>query len=138
MTWLVDGSNFLGRERESDAAKRELVRQLARFARARRARVTCFFDGPEPPSFARSLGAVSVVFSGARAADELIAARVAKGDHVVTNDQRLAASVQGRRIDLVPTAQLAAEIESLPPDEKAASADDWMAYFSDPKNRRRF
>ena len=138
MSWLVDGSNFLGREREAEGAKRELVRLLARFARARRTRVTCFFDGPEPPSFAKHLGAVTVVFSGGRPADELIVARVAKGDKVVTSDQRLAASVQGRRVKVVAPAELANEIESLPPEESTTASDDWMAYFSDPKNRRNF
>jgi hypothetical protein len=138
MTWLIDGSNLLGRERESDAAKRELVRLLARFARARRTRVTCYFDGPEPPSFAKHLGTVTVVFSGNCPADELIVQRVGNGDTVVTSDRRLAGSVQGRRIKVVEPAAFSAEITSLPADESPADAEDWMAYFSDPKNRGNF
>ncbi len=138
MTWLVDGSNFLGREREVEASKRALVRLLARFARARRTRMTCFFDGPEPSSFAKHLGAVTVVFSAGRPADELIVARVAQGDTVVTSDRRLASSVQGRRVKVVDPAAFRAELEGLPRDEPAGDAEDWMAYFSDPKNRRNF
>jgi len=141
MTWLIDGSNLLGRmgqSREAEASKRELVRLLARFARARRTRVTCFFDGPEPPSFAKNLGAVSVVFSGGRPADELIVARVADGAKVVTSDRRLTSRVQGRRVKVVDSTTFGAEIESLPPDDTPGDAEDWMAYFSDPKNRRNF
>ena len=76
MPWLIDGSNVLGAmrvDRQHDDSKRHLVRLLGAFARARRTRVTCFFDGPEPVSFGRTLGNVSVVFSGPRSADDLIA-----------------------------------------------------------------
>ena len=138
MTWLIDGSNLLGRERESEASKRQLVRELARFARAKRTRVTCFFDGPEPPSFAKHLGSVTVVFSGNCPADELIVLRVGSGDTVVTSDRRLAGSVRGRRIKIVEPAAFQAEVESLPADASPSDGEDWMAYFSDPKNRGNF
>jgi len=55
MPWLIDGSNVLGAmrvDRHADEPKRGLVRLLANFARAKRTRVTCIFDGPEPWSFA--------------------------------------------------------------------------------------
>lgn len=144
MSWLIDGSNVLGRlrlPRESDAAKRELVTLLARFARARRIRVACYFDGPEPASFAKHLGGVSVAFSGSRPADDLIIARVANGGtwNVVTSDQALASRVGGRRVTIVAPAQLAQEFEQLAAEgESEPSADDWEAWFSEPKNRDRF
>ena len=82
MPWLVDGSNVLGAmrvDRHGEEGKRGLVRLLAAFARANRTRVSCVFDGPEPASFARNLGAVTVAFSGGRSADDVIAERAAQG-----------------------------------------------------------
>src|SRR5881398_2244550 len=107
MSWLIDGSNLLGAGRESDDAKRVLVQELARFARARRARVTCYFDGPEPPSFGKHLGNVTVVFSGRRSADALIAERVAGGRdwNVVTSDRAVINRVEGRRVTVLSSAQ---------------------------------
>jgi len=148
MSWLIDGSNVLGRlrlPRESDAAKRELVTLLARFARARRVRVACYFDGLEPASFAKHLGGVSVIFSGNRPADDLIVGRVADRGmsggawNVVTSDQALASRVSGRRVTVVSPAELAHQFEQLAPEgEGQPSADDWAAWFSDPKNRDGF
>ena len=139
MSWLIDGSNLLGGRRESDEAKRELLRQLARFARARRARVTCYFDGPEPPSFGKNLGGVTAVFSGPRPADALIAERVGKGGDwkVVTSDRGIAARVGGRRVTVMTPSALLREIEQIADDEPAATGD-WDAYFSDPTNRNVF
>jgi hypothetical protein len=144
VSWLIDGSNVLGRlrlPRESDAAKRELVTLLARFARSRRVRVACYFDGAEPASFGKNLGGLSVIFSGNRPADDLIVARVASGTSwtVVTADQALASRVAGRRVKIVAPAELAQAFEQLAREgEGAASADDWAEWFSDPKNRDGF
>jgi len=139
MPWLVDGSNVLGAmraDRQSDEAKRGLVRMLGAFARAKRTRVTCVFDGPEPASFARNPGKVSVVFSAPRSADEVIIERAAHGHgwNVVTSDRGLATRVERRQVRVVPPVTFIREMEL------AASADDgaeedWAAYFSDPKNR---
>lgn len=143
MSWLIDGSNVLGRiglPREAEASKRELVRLVARFARARKVRATCYFDGPEPASFAKHLGGVTVVFSGRRPADDLIAAKVADGGlrwNVVTSDQSFAARVAGRRVAIVSPSELMAEIERLPAErESQPAADEWLEWFSDPKNRK--
>jgi len=141
--WVIDGNNVLGRRgapRAEADAKRQLVRALARFARARRTKVVCFFDGDEPEHFGKSLGSVRVTFSGARPADELIAKTVAHGDgwNVVTDDRALAARIRGRRVEVVDVRRFAAELESLPEDETGASDADWMSYFSDPKNRNVF
>jgi len=141
--WIIDGSNVLGRHgapRAAADAKRQLVRALARFARARRTNVTCTFDGDEPEQFGKSLGSVRVVFSGGRPADEIIVKMAANGSgwKVVTDDQGLAARIRGRKVDVVGVRQFSAELESLPPEETSASEADWMSYFSDPKNRNVF
>src|SRR5205823_8738907 len=93
----------LGSSRLATDAKRALVRELGRFARAKRTRVVCIFDGGEPEHFGKQLGGVSVVFSGARSADDLIAARVATGGgwKVVTSDRALAGRGGGRRVEVV-------------------------------------
>lgn len=141
MSWLIDGSNLLGAiglPREDDASKRHLVRLLSRFARARGARVICFFDGPEPASFAKELGLVRVVFSFHRSADDLIAKAVTTGTSVVTRDRHLASKIGGRRVKIVDPVAFATDLESIPTDDAAGDSEDWMAYFSDPKNRERF
>jgi len=142
MPWLVDGSNVLGVmrvDRHSDEAKRGLVRLLAAFAREKKTRVTCVFDGPEPASFGRHLGSVSVVFSGARSGDEIIVERAASGRgwNVVTSDRGLAARVERRQVSVVAPAKLIREME-LAGSGRERGDDDWAAYFSDPKNRIEF
>jgi predicted RNA-binding protein with PIN domain len=140
MPYMVDGSNVLGGARLASEAKRELVRGLARLARAKRTRVVCVFDGAEPEAFGTHLGGVSVVFSGARSADELIVARVAAGAgwKVVTSDRGLAGRVGGRRVEVVDPRRLLREIDALPRAEESPASDDWISYFSDPKNRNVF
>jgi predicted RNA-binding protein with PIN domain len=142
MPWLIDGSNVLGAmrvDRHADDAKRGLVRLLASFARAKGTRVTCIFDGPEPASFARSLGSVSVAFSAPRPADEVIVerARSGRGWSVVTSDRGLAARVQRREVAIVSPQQLIREMEEAGSAEPE-SGGDWETYFSDPTNRMKF
>jgi predicted RNA-binding protein with PIN domain len=142
MPWLIDGSNVLGAmraDRHSDDAKRGLVKLLAGFARTKRTRVTCIFDGPEPPSFARHLGSVSVVFSAPRTADEIIVARAegGRGWSVVTSDQALAARIRGRHVSVVGSHAFLREMEAAAAGE-SESGDDWDAWFADPQNRSKF
>lgn len=139
MPFLVDGSNLLGADRFSDDAKRALVSRLAGFARSRRTRVTLVFDGPEPPSFAKNLGSVSVAFSGTRSADDLIAERAAQGRGwtVVTSDRGLAARVQRREVRIVAPPVFMRDLE----DATATEPDtrgDWEAFFADERNRTKF
>jgi predicted RNA-binding protein with PIN domain len=142
MPYIIDGSNVIGRsgaDLRGDDPKRQLVRLLASFARSKRTRVVCFFDGPEPPSFGKSLGSVSVVFSGAVPADDLIVkgASSGRGWSVVTSDRGCAARVAGRHVTVISAEQFARELETLQRDEPA-DPEDWQAWFSDPKNRDRF
>ena len=142
MPWLIDGSNVLGAmrvDRHGDEGKRGLVRLLAGFARANKTRVTCVFDGPEPPSFATHLGAVTVAFSGARSADDLIAERAenGRGWSVVTSDRGLAARVQRRQVEVIAPTVFLRKMEQAATTESDI-VDDWDAYFSDEKNRTKF
>lgn len=142
MPWLIDGSNLLGvlrLDRHSDQAKRDLIRRLASFARAKKSRVTCVFDGPEPASFARHLGSVTVAFSAPRSADDLIVERAAqgKGWQVVTRDRGLETRIRRRGVRVVPPQEFARQLEETATVE-AGEEDDWDRWFSDPKNRAKF
>ena len=142
MPWLVDGSNVLGAmraDRHSDEAKRGLLRLAASFARAKRTKVTCVFDGPEPASFGRNPGSATAVFSGSRSADDLIAERAAQGRgwQVVTSDRGLATRVQRRGVTVVAPAAFIRDLEESSTGEEAGGAD-WAAWLSDPKNRMDF
>ena len=143
MPFLIDASNLLGAmqvDRTSEESKRRLVTLLASFARAKKTRVTCIFDGPEPPSFARYLGAVTVAFSGSRPADDLIAERAAQGRgwSVVTSDRGLAARVQRRQVEIVAPVAFIREMEQAAASDDSQPSDDWAAYFSDDSNRMKF
>jgi predicted RNA-binding protein with PIN domain len=141
MPYLIDGSNVLGQwrvDRESVEAKRQLVKGLADLARARSTSVICIFDGPAPEAFARHLGRVSVIFSGRRSADELIAERAAGGSgwKVVTADRQLASRTAGRRVDIIEPRRFLAELEAMAQAAgESQDAGDWQDWFSDPKNR---
>ncbi len=139
MSWVVDGSNVLGQARADAASKRRLVQALVQLARAKRTKIVCMFDGDEPEHFGKQLGGVSVVFSGAQPADDLIAERVSSGSgwKVVTSDRALADRIRRRGVEVVETPALLHELENLGPSEEVPAAD-WAAYFSDPKNRNVF
>lgn len=142
MPYLIDGSNVLGAmkaDRHSDGAKRELVRLLGAFARAKRTRITCVFDGAQPDAFGKLPASVSVAFSGAAPADDLIAARAAHGRGwiVVTSDRGLSARVQRRHVTLVAPATFVRDLEAAASGDESGEGD-WEAYFSDPKNRLKF
>jgi len=143
MSWVIDGNNLLGRagaSRDAADSKRQLIRALANFARAKRTKVACYFDGSEPEHFGRHLGSVSVIFSGLRSADDLIVKKVATGSgwKVVTADRALAARIQRRQVEVVDPGGFMTELESLPQGEERVAGEEWLAYFSDPKNRNVF
>jgi predicted RNA-binding protein with PIN domain len=143
MSWVIDGNNLLGRAgapRDAADSKRQLIRALANFARAKRTKVACYFDGHEPEHFGWHLGSVTVIFSGSRSADDLIVKKVATGSgwKVVTADRALAARIKRRHVDVVGPGAFMAELESLPQREERVASEEWLAWFSDPKNRNVF
>jgi uncharacterized protein YaiI (UPF0178 family) len=143
MSWVIDGNNLLGRagaSRDAADTKRQLVRTLANFARAKRTKVACYFDGSEPEHFGQHLGSVSIIFSGARSADDLIATKVATGNgwKVVTADRGLASRIQRRQVQVIDPGGFMAELEALPAREEKVVDEEWLTWFSDPKNRNIF
>jgi predicted RNA-binding protein with PIN domain len=143
MPWLIDGSNLLGAmrvDRIAEESKRGLVRLLAAFARAKKTRVTLVFDGPEPPSFGRVLGGLTVVFSAGRPADDVIVERAAQGRgwSVVTNDRQLTDRVARSQVEIVAATPFIRQMEEAAASAEERPEEDWGAYFSDPKNRLDF
>ena len=131
--------SLLGGDRQSDEARRALVARLASFARARKTRVTCVFDGSDPGNFGRHLGSVSVVFSDHRTADDVIADRTRSGQgwSVVTSDRGLIARVTRREVKIVPPSVFVRELEMSIAAEPE-SGGEWEAFFADDKNRTKF
>jgi len=143
MSYLVDGSNLLGRlrlDRHSAETKRALAQRLTSFAREQRTRIVCYFDGEAPEAFGTSLGAVTIRFSKGRSADDLIAAEVERTPRgarlrVVTSDAALASRIARRSVEIVDADAFARILEPAAADSKADSPTDWEEYFSNPKNR---
>jgi predicted RNA-binding protein with PIN domain len=118
MRVLVDGNNLLGAmqlDRESAEAKRALLQLLASWARRRKAKVVCFFDGYRPAAFAGAVGAAIARFSHPRAADDAIVEEVEKlareSFRLVTSDGALAARCRSRRVEIVDARRFARELE---------------------------
>ena len=145
MPYLIDGSNLLGVmgvDRQLDESKRRLVRMLGAFAKMKKTRVTCVFDGPEPERFGRLPGGVAVVFSGRDPADDVIANRAAHGHgwSVVTSDRGLMSRVRRRYVEIVAPPPFLRTIEEAAAamGGESQSAEDWLAFFSDESNRTKF
>jgi len=150
MPYLIDASNLggaLGGKRGSrDAAA--VVRFLLGWARDR-GRVLVVFDGTGADRLAERYGALEVVWSGSRSADDAIEATVRKqpGDWiVVTDDRELGRRCQDLGARVQPAATLIARVQrpharapapvaaAIEAGKPAPSADDlrhWRKVFSD-------
>lgn len=148
MPYLVDGSNLGGLLGGAAGARDAVavVRALLPWARERRA-VTVVFDGPPRPEVAARYGPLAVEWSGARSADDAIAARVAAnatGWIVVTADRELARRCRdlGARVEPAPrfaektagprrrkTTSRAAEATAGKPPAHADERDHWRRVF---------
>ena len=142
MPYVIDGSNLLGVlgvDRESSDAKRSLLKMLAAFARTRRTRIVCWFDGAAPDRFAIHLGSVDARFSHPRSADQCITEYVRDARNpitVVTDDRGLGNRLKGRRVSILASREFRRQLDEVPRDDDApALSSDWEAYFSDTKNR---
>lgn len=149
MPYLVDGNNLIGRARRgkaSDEDRSALIRELSDRLRRTRARVLVFFDGAGE---AVSLGSLSIRFSGAVTADDLIVrelarSRVPREETVVTADRDLARRARdaGGRA-LTPEefwSRFGSERGAKKPgstDEPRVDVEEWTRFLEDEKNRGR-
>lgn len=142
MSWIIDAANVLGRMRldhENPDNKRRLVREAARFARAKRTRAICVFDGPVPASFAIHLGNVRSEFPYPKSADDRIVELVGGAHgrcHVVTSDRALETRLRRRNVTVL-TAEAFQQLVYEIADDAGGEQDgeEWESYFSDPQNR---
>lgn len=103
MPILIDGNNLMHRLSSGDRSRTAVRRQVLEATRRERMSVTVVFDGPPPEGMSsrESLGNVTIIYSGARTADDVIvsaipAGRPASQYSVVTDDRGLMARVQDR------------------------------------------
>jgi predicted RNA-binding protein with PIN domain len=150
MSYLIDGNNVMGQRvgwhRDRVRARRELLEELARFARAKRARMSVVFDGAPDESFAdgSSYRGVGVFYSARGSnADERIKAMV-EGERerrtlvVVTSDRALAEYVSRCGARVVRAGEFRRRMEEACADDATQNSDAppieetterWMRYF---------
>jgi len=144
MPILLDGNNLL-HDLPPGTRTREEVRRLAlERVRHERQRVTVVFDGPPPTGSPdrEALGRVTVVWSGARSADDVIVASLPDGPTarqwvVVSDDRELVRRARDRGAETRPLAAWRARpprpgrVDR--PTEGAARVGDiasWESYFA--------
>lgn len=150
MAIIVDGNNVMGQtpgwHRDKSAARRNLVRRLADFARKRKARVTVVFDG-EPDRLMPDSSAfrgIKILYSDKGSdADTRIRRLVEnspdpRGLTVVTSDRQLASLVRWRGAKVVRSGEFRRQMEEAEAsgpaeqDGEKLEIDDvneWLRYF---------
>lgn len=150
MSYIIDGNNVMGQtpgwHRDKANARRQLVEQLAEFARLKKARVSVVFDG-EPDRLLPDSSAyrgVKVLYSERGSdADTRIQRMVESSPHargltVVTSDRHLAFVVRGRGARVVRSGEFRkqmAETRAAQPtiadgeQTEVRNIDEWLRYF---------
>ena len=150
MAFIVDGNNVMGQtpgwHRDKSAARRNLVRRLADFARIKKTRVTVVFDG-EPDRLmpeASALRGVKVLYAARGSdADTRIERMVEtspdpRGLTVITSDRHLAFLVRSRGASVIRSGQFRQQMEDavrLAPAHQDGEEfdiddlDEWLRYF---------
>lgn len=151
MPYLVDGNNVMGQKpgwhRDRPKARRTLLEDLARFARAKKARITVVFDGapdrdvPEGSAF----NGVKILYAQQGSdADSRIEKLVEslpdpRGMIVVTSDRRLAFAVRASGARTVRSGEFRREVErvllSKPIEDgeeyEVGDVNGWLRYFGE-------
>ncbi len=150
MPVVLDGNNLLHSLPPGSRSRHELRRLLLELTRRHRVRATLVFDGPPPAGSPEreSLGALTVVYAGPRAADDVILSLLPGGSgarqwSVVTADRQLARQAReaGAAVRTLREwrDRLAAAASGGPAAEKPrepASSDEvaeWEEYLSGPR-----
>ena len=145
MPILLDGNNLLHRLPRAQRTRAEVRKQVLDITRRETVSVTVVFDGPPPdgaPS-RESLGRVTVIYSGSRAADDVIFDLLPSGSaagqwSVVTDDRGLATRVKDRGAKVRRLAEWRGRRRQKAPararaESKLSSNEiaEWEDYFSE-------
>ena len=155
MAYIVDGNNVMGQtpgwHRDKTKARRQLLEQLADFAKAKKARVTAVFDGapdsmmPEGSAFR----GVKVLYADRGSdADTRIERLVEsspnkRGLTVITSDRRLASAVRSSGATVIRSGEFRKQMENVlasssqADDGKQVEVGDvngWLRYFGADKD----
>ena len=150
MAYIVDGNNVMGQtpgwHRDKSKARRLLLKKVAAFARAKKARVTVVFDG-EPDRAAPEGSAfqgVKVLYAERGSDADTRIERLVEtsadpsGLTVVTSDRRLAFAVRTGGARVIRSGEFRKQIESVyesmprPEDGEQFEVGDlnaWLRYF---------
>jgi uncharacterized protein len=150
MAYIVDGNNVMGQtpgwHRDKAKARRQLLEQLADFARVKKARVTVVFDGAPDPAAPEgsAFRGVKVFYADSGSdADTRIERLVesspdSRGITVVTSDRLLALSVRSSGATVIRSGEFRKQIvhaltsPSLADEGKPFEIHDvnaWLRYF---------
>ena len=150
MAYIIDGNNVMGQtpgwHRDKPKACRDLLENVAVFARSRRVRITVVFDGAPNPSIPEgsSFKGVKVLYANRGSdADSRIVKMVesspdSRGLTVVTSDRHLAFLVRSRGASVLRSGEFRKLMQeaSLEPESSKATAEDfkestdeWLRYF---------
>lgn len=138
MRYYIDGNNLAGVLFRRAKGERDRERALNFLLGKKKPKLmTVAFDGF---SFGKSApsGALQVIFSGNRKADEMILSKFKKGDTVVTNDLGLQHSVKTRGGKVMSVREFLEKIEpnttqsEKPPSEN--EIEKWMEIFKKGKD----
>jgi predicted RNA-binding protein with PIN domain len=146
--YLIDGNNVMGQRvgwhRDKPAARRRLLGDLARLARARKLRLAVVFDGAPEAHFpdGSSFKGVQIFYArpGSDADTRIVEfverERNRQGLVVVTSDGQLAARVRACGVRVVRSGEFRRTLEAVPETAREAEArvrenemDEWMRYF---------
>lgn len=154
MHYLIDGHNLIphvaGLSLADPDDESKLIERLNAFARARKARITVFFDrAPKGMAGTRPCGNLKAVFVPVNStADQAIMQALAKlksaarNVTVVTSDRMIQAAARARHASILTSQDFARQMEEAaqtirPATQTAMSAEelqDWLKLFDQPKS----
>jgi predicted RNA-binding protein with PIN domain len=150
MPYIVDGNNVMGQtvgwHRDKSGSRRALLKRLAAFARAKKARVTVVFDGAPDrgaPDGSAVQGVKVMYAEPGSDADTRIEGLVdaspnPRGLTVVTSDRHLAFLVRSRGANVIRSGDFRSQLDSLidrrpaaddPEQVEAGDVNAWLRYF---------
>lgn len=150
MAYLVDGNNVMGQtvgwHRDKPQAQRNLLVQLARFARAKTTRITVVFDGRPNPEFPEgsAFGGVRIFYAekGSDADSRILklveSLKDRRGFTIITSDRSLAFQVRAHGAQVMRSGEFRRQLEEvnqaivIAEDGEELEPDDvnsWLRYF---------